>query len=167
MAFTISEAAPDQAGLAGRPKGGQSQILCKQSNAVQIERIISKERRHHADEIRNENISLTNEFRAEHDVAKLQTDELLIKAAQVRAEEMAATSAYPHPDVSKCNAVTGCPTWAKTSSASLNSIWSNRANHWWTKWWKVGQMRVGIAAICWQENTTLSAWVLQKVSPSL
>ena len=56
-------------------------------------------------------VDLTNEVRREKGLPPLEADELLMKAAQVRAEEMAATETYSHtrPDGSRCVTVTDCP----------------------------------------------------------
>ena len=63
------------------------------------------------DEIRQEIVRLTNELRAEKGLPALEQDEKLMEAAQVRAEEMAATAVYDHirPDGSKRSTVTDCP----------------------------------------------------------
>ena len=60
---------------------------------------------------RNEIIQLTNELRQENGAAALEKDDLLMQAAQVRAEEMAATTTYAHtrPDGSRYTTVTDCP----------------------------------------------------------
>lgn len=63
------------------------------------------------DAIRQEIVELTNQLRRENGLAALEVDELLMQAAQVRADEMAATSIYSHtrPDGSKRTTVTDCP----------------------------------------------------------
>ena len=55
-------------------------------------------------------VTLTNEVRRENGLPPLDTDELLMQAAQVRAEEMAATGTYSHtrPDGSSRTTVTDC-----------------------------------------------------------
>lgn len=62
------------------------------------------------DAAKQEIIDLTNALRAETGVAALQKDELLMQAAQVRAEEMASSGIYSHtrPDGSPSNTVTNC-----------------------------------------------------------
>ena len=61
--------------------------------------------------VRQEIIRLTNELRKDGGLPALAQDELLMEAAQVRAEEMAATGEYSHlrPDGSKRTTVTDCP----------------------------------------------------------
>ena len=60
-------------------------------------------------------IALTNELRREHSIAALTANDKLMEAAQVRAEEMAATSTYSHtrPDGSGFYTVTNCPNAAE------------------------------------------------------
>lgn len=60
---------------------------------------------------RNQVVSLTNALRAENGLSALMVDEQLMQAAQIRAEEMAATSTYTHtrPDGTKYSTVTNCP----------------------------------------------------------
>ena len=55
-------------------------------------------------------IDRTNALRAEHGIAALTADDQLMRAAQVRADEMAATGAYSHtrPDGRKYYTVTDC-----------------------------------------------------------
>lgn len=62
------------------------------------------------DAIRQELIQLTNQLREEKGLPALKQDEKLMEAAQVRAEEMAATGVYSHtrPDGSKRSTVTDC-----------------------------------------------------------
>lgn len=56
-------------------------------------------------------VSLTNDLRREHGLSVLTENERLMEAAQVRAEEMAATSTYSHtrPNGEKYYTVTNCP----------------------------------------------------------
>lgn len=60
---------------------------------------------------RNQVVTLTNALRAENRLPALTMDEQLMQAAQVRAEEMAATTTYAHtrPDGTKYSTVTDCP----------------------------------------------------------
>ena len=55
-------------------------------------------------------VDLTNALRREHGLGELKTNNLLMQAAQVRAEEMAASGSYSHvrPDGSKYYTVTDC-----------------------------------------------------------
>ena len=64
---------------------------------------------------RYEIVERTNAIRKEKKVSALATDPLLMQAAQVRAEEMAATSDYTHtrPDGSRFYTVTDCPYMAE------------------------------------------------------
>ncbi len=61
--------------------------------------------------VRQEILQRTNDLRKEYGLPVLAEDLLLMQAAQVRAEEMAATSGYAHvrPDGSKRTTVTDCP----------------------------------------------------------
>lgn len=63
------------------------------------------------EEICQEIIRLTNGLRADCGLSTLKVDEKLMQAAQVRAEEMAATSIYSHtrPDGTRRTTVTDCP----------------------------------------------------------
>ena len=60
--------------------------------------------------IRDIIVARTNALRAEHGIAALTADDQLMRAAQVRADEMAATGAYSHtrPDGRKYYTVTDC-----------------------------------------------------------
>lgn len=62
------------------------------------------------DAVRQDIIRRTNDLRQENGLPVLEEDALLSQAAQVRAEEMAATSVYSHlrPDGSKRTTVTDC-----------------------------------------------------------
>lgn len=64
---------------------------------------------------RYEIVERTNAIRTEEKASALATDSLLMQAAQVRAEEMAATSNYTHtrPDGSRFYTVTDCPYMAE------------------------------------------------------
>ena len=59
---------------------------------------------------RNQIVTLTNRLRQNHDLPVLSTNNLLMQAAQLRAEEMAASSTYSHtrPDGSSYVTVTDC-----------------------------------------------------------
>lgn len=63
-----------------------------------------------ADAVKQEIVDLTNVLRKEHGLGELKTNDLLMQAAQVRAEEMAASGSYSHvrPDGSKYYTVTDC-----------------------------------------------------------
>lgn len=63
------------------------------------------------DALRQEIVDRTNALRREKGVAPLGTDSMLTKAAQTRADEMAATSTYSHtrPDGSDRSTVCDCP----------------------------------------------------------
>ena len=56
-------------------------------------------------------VELTNELRKEHGLPALELDDKLMEAAQVRADEMAASSVYSHtrPDGRQRATVTDCP----------------------------------------------------------
>lgn len=60
---------------------------------------------------RNQVVTLTNGLRQDNGLSALSINDMLMEAAQVRAEEMAATTTYAHtrPDGSKYNTVTNCP----------------------------------------------------------
>lgn len=61
--------------------------------------------------IRQDIIAWTNAVRTQNGEAELEVNQHLMKAAQVRAEELAATSTYAHtrPDGRKFTTVTDCP----------------------------------------------------------
>ncbi len=61
--------------------------------------------------LRQEMVDRTNAVRLENGVSALPTDPLLMQAAQVRAEEIAATDTYSHtrPDGTDQHTVTDCP----------------------------------------------------------
>lgn len=63
------------------------------------------------DMIRQDIIDRTNALRKSNGLPALETDPLLMAAAQVRADEMAATSIYSHirPDGTRRTTVTDCP----------------------------------------------------------
>ena len=60
-------------------------------------------------------VARTNALRAEHGIAALTADDQLMRAAQVRADEMAAHTVYSHtrPNGGKFNTVTDCPYMAE------------------------------------------------------
>lgn len=61
--------------------------------------------------MRQEIVDRTNQLRQEAGLADLETDVMLTQAAQVRADEMAATGTYSHirPDGSDRSTVSNCP----------------------------------------------------------
>ena len=63
-----------------------------------------------ADAAKQDIVARTNALRAEHGIAALTADDQLMRAAQVRADEMAATGTYSHtrPDGRKYYTVTDC-----------------------------------------------------------
>lgn len=63
-----------------------------------------------ADAAKQDIVARTNALRAEHGIAALTADDQLMRAAQVRADEMAASGAYSHtrPDGRKYTTVTDC-----------------------------------------------------------
>lgn len=90
-----------------------------------------------ADAMKQDIIDRTNALRRENGVAALCVDDKLMQAAQVRAEEMAASGAYSHtrPDGRKNTTVTDCPyvgenihriaDWAlQGKSVSEVAVWS-------------------------------------------
>ena len=64
-----------------------------------------------ADAMKQDIVDRTNALRRENGVAALRVNDKLMQAAQVRAEEMAASGVYSHtrPDGRKYNTVTDCP----------------------------------------------------------
>ena len=64
-----------------------------------------------ADAMKQDIVDRTNALRKENGVAALCVNDKLMQAAQVRAEEMAASGVYSHtrPDGRKYNTVTDCP----------------------------------------------------------
>ena len=83
--------------------------------------------------IRNKIIARTNALRKDAGIGELTVNAKLMQAAQVRAEEMAASTTYSHtrPDGSKFNTVTDCPYMAENihriSSYFLNDTCSDLA----------------------------------------
>lgn len=74
--------------------------------------------------VKQEIIDQTNALRQEYGLAALAVDEKLMEAAQVRADEMAATGSYSHtrPDGSKYYTVTDCP-YVTENIHRLNQEW--------------------------------------------
>lgn len=64
-----------------------------------------------ADAMKQDIVDRTNTLRKENGVAALRVNDKLMQAAQVRAEEIAASGVYSHtrPDGRKYNTVTDCP----------------------------------------------------------
>lgn len=63
------------------------------------------------DTVKQEIVDLTNDIRRENSLKALQTDDLLMQAAQVRADEIASSGAYSHtrPNGKPFYTVTDCP----------------------------------------------------------
>ena len=68
-----------------------------------------------ADAMKQDIVDRTNALRKENGVAALCVNDKLMQAAQVRADEMAAHTAYSHtrPDGQKFNTITDCPYMAE------------------------------------------------------
>ena len=68
-----------------------------------------------ADAMKQDIVDRTNALRRENGVAALRVNDKLMQAAQVRADEMAAHTAYSHtrPDGQKFNTITNCPYMAE------------------------------------------------------
>ena len=68
-----------------------------------------------ADAMKQDIVDRTNALRRENGVAALRVNDKLMQAAQVRADEMAAHTAYSHtrPDGQKFNTITDCPYMAE------------------------------------------------------
>ena len=68
-----------------------------------------------ADAMKQDIVDRTNALRKENGVAALRVNDKLMQAAQVRADEMAAHTAYSHtrPDGQKFNTITDCPYMAE------------------------------------------------------
>lgn len=68
-----------------------------------------------ADAMKQDIVDRTNALRKENGVAALRVNDKLMQAAQVRADEMAAHTAYSHtrPDGQKFNTITNCPYMAE------------------------------------------------------
>ena len=99
------------------------------------------------DAIRREAVELTNAVRKEHGQPTIPMDDMLNRAAQVRADEIAATSTYSHtrPDGSRFTTVTDAPYYTaenahcigtlylqqqnKTLGSAMVSLWSNSPGH--------------------------------------
>ena len=67
------------------------------------------------DAMKQDIVDRTNALRKENGVAALRVNDKLMQAAQVRADEMAAHTAYSHtrPDGQKFNTITDCPYMAE------------------------------------------------------
>ena len=67
------------------------------------------------DAMKQDIVDSTNGLRKENGIAPLTTSDKLMQAAQVRADEMAAHTAYSHtrPDSQKFNTITDCPYMAE------------------------------------------------------
>ena len=67
------------------------------------------------DAMKKDIVERTNVLRTERGIASLTTNDKLMQAAQVRADEMAANTVYSHtrPDGRKYNTVTNCPYMAE------------------------------------------------------
>lgn len=63
------------------------------------------------DTVKQEIVDLTNDIRRENSLKALQTDDLLMQAAQVRADEIASSGVYSHtrPNGKPFYTVTDCP----------------------------------------------------------
>ena len=68
-----------------------------------------------ADAMKQDIVDRTNALRKENGIAALRVNDKLMQAAQVRADEMAAHTAYSHtrPDGQKFNTITDCPYMAE------------------------------------------------------
>ena len=68
-----------------------------------------------ADAMKQDIVDRTNALRKENGIAALRVNDKLMQAAQVRADEMAAHTAYSHtrPDGQKFNTITNCPYMAE------------------------------------------------------
>ncbi len=97
--------------------------------------------------IRREAVELTNAVRKEHGQPAVPMDAMLTRAAQVRADEIAATSVYSHtrPDGSRFTTVADAPHYTaenihciadlylqqqnKTLAQAMVTLWSNSPGH--------------------------------------
>ena len=97
--------------------------------------------------IRREAVELTNAVRKEHGQPAVLMDAMLTRAAQVRADEIAATSTYSHtrPDGSRFTTVADAPHYTaenihciadlylqqqnKTLAQAMVTLWSNSPGH--------------------------------------
>ena len=79
-------------------------------NGVPVAAVPSAAAPSDVDAAKQDIVARTNALRAEHGIAALTADDQLMRAAQVRADEMAATGAYSHtrPDGRKYYTVTDC-----------------------------------------------------------
>ena len=77
------------------------------------------------DSIRREAAELTNAVRKEHGQPAIPMDAMLTRAAQVRADEIAATSTYSHtrPDGSSCKTVTDCPSYTAENIHCIDDLY--------------------------------------------
>lgn len=83
----------------GAPYLGKPSVVQKQDDAGDIQ------------QVRNEIVELTNEYRKGRGLRELEINNKLMEAAQVRATELAATTTYSHdrPDGSRYTTVTDSP----------------------------------------------------------
>lgn len=77
------------------------------------------------DSIRREAVELTNAVRREHGLPAIPADAMLTRAAQVRAEEMAATSTYSHtrPDGSRFTTVADAPCYTAENAHCISDLY--------------------------------------------
>ena len=76
-------------------------------------------------------VDRTNVLRRAKGVAALRVNDRLMQAAQVRADEMAASGVYSHtrPDGRRSNTVNRFHQWQKTLSEAVVNLWSNSKAH--------------------------------------
>lgn len=118
--------------------------------------------------VRQEMIRLLNALRQEEGLPALAQDEKLMEAAQVRAEEMAATGVYSHtrPDGSKRATVTDCPYTTENihniSARRLGSVNEDLAETAVSDW---AASKVHLEAMLDKERSAVGVGVAKGVDP--
>jgi uncharacterized protein YkwD len=107
------------------------------------------------DAVRQEIVDLTNALRQSKSLSALRVDDKLTQAAQVRADEMAATTTYSHarPNGAKYNTVTDCPYMAE----NIHCI---------ADWW-IAKQGNGLAKIAVDEWTASESHLKNMVNDDL
>ena len=125
-----------------KPYTGEAPVAVADDNAAAVEETATEQP--DVEAMKQEMVAQTNALRREQGIAALITHDKLMEAAQVRAEEMAASSTYSHtrPDGSKFYTVTDCPylaenihriaDWQLTNATLADtaiSAWANSEGH--------------------------------------
>ena len=97
----------------GKPYTGEAPAKDEAADSVPQQEITTSA--DDVDAMKQDIVDRTNALRKENGVAALRVNDKLMQAAQVRADEMAAHTAYSHtrPDGQKFNTITNCPYMAE------------------------------------------------------